>query len=128
SPLRNVPRIGRAPSGDMRSYGEFPQQSFFLASWHPFRFGAGLWIIALAWMGIACLLNAHHCGRTHCRYTGPFYLAMILPVLALTSGIVPRGLYGWPALAAIILLGSKLIWWATERTWGRFTEAMTPES
>ena len=37
-----------------------------------------IWSIALAWMGIACLLNAQQCGRTHCRYTGPFYLAMIV--------------------------------------------------
>jgi len=28
-------------------------------------------------MGTACILNARRCGRTHCRYTGPYYLAMI---------------------------------------------------
>src|SRR5215472_17682464 len=28
------------------------------------------------------------CGRTHCRYTGPYYLAMIAPVLVLASGVV----------------------------------------
>jgi hypothetical protein len=26
-------------------------------------------------MGTACILNAWRCGRTHCRYTGPYYLA-----------------------------------------------------
>ena len=36
-----------------------------------------IWTVALAWMGIACVLNARQCGRTHCRYTGPYYLAMI---------------------------------------------------
>ena len=35
----------------------------------------GIWIIALAWMGTACILNSRRCGRTHCRYTGPYYLA-----------------------------------------------------
>jgi hypothetical protein len=32
---------------------------------------AVIWIIALIWMGTACLLNARRCNRTHCRYTGP---------------------------------------------------------
>ncbi|MFP6706225.1 MAG: hypothetical protein VCE75_09380 [Alphaproteobacteria bacterium] len=31
-----------------------------------------IWIMALTWMGGACLLNACRCGRTHCFYTGPF--------------------------------------------------------
>jgi len=80
-----------------------------------------IWIVALAWMGTACTLNARRCGRTHCRFTGPYYLAMILPVLAFGEGIIPSGFYGWLALGAVILLGSKLIWWATERAWGKFS-------
>jgi hypothetical protein len=47
-----------------------------------------IWTIALIWMGAACVLNARQCGRTHCRYTGPYYLAMIAPVLVLGSGAV----------------------------------------
>jgi hypothetical protein len=46
---------------------------------------AAIWIIALFWMGTACILNARRCGRTHCRYTGPYYLAMIAPVLVVAS-------------------------------------------
>ena len=80
-----------------------------------------IWIVALAWMGTACILNARRCGRTHCRFTGPYYLAMILPVLAFGEGIVPSGFYAWLALGAVILLGSKVIWWATERAWGKFS-------
>jgi hypothetical protein len=80
-----------------------------------------LWTIALVWKGTACLLNARRCGRTHCRYTGPFYLVMILPVLALGSGMVSSGFYGWVALGAVVIIGSKVIWWATERAWGRFS-------
>jgi hypothetical protein len=78
-----------------------------------------IWIAALAWMGAACLLNARRCGRTHCRFTGPYYLAMIAPVLVL--GLVAVGFYGWLVLAALILLGSKLIWWATERGFGKYS-------
>jgi hypothetical protein len=80
-----------------------------------------IWTLALSWKGTACILNARRCGRTHCRFTGPYYLAMILPVLALGLGIVSSGFYGWIALGAVIILGSKLIWWVTERAWGRFS-------
>ncbi len=82
---------------------------------------AVIWTVALAWMGTACILNARRCRRTHCRFTGPYYLAMILPVLALCSGIILSGFYGWLALGAVIVVGSKIIWWATERAWGRFS-------
>jgi hypothetical protein len=60
-------------------------------------------------MGTACVLNAKRCARTHCRYTGPYYLAMIAPVLALGSGILEADFLGWLVLAVIILVGSKLI-------------------
>ncbi len=80
-----------------------------------------IWIIALAWMGTACLLNALRCGRTHCRYTGPYYLAMIAPVLVLASGPISAGFYAWLGLGLLILAGSKIIWWTTERAWGRFS-------
>ena len=80
-----------------------------------------IWSIALAWMGTACILNARRCGRTHCRYTGPYYFAMILPVLMVGLGLVRADIYGWIALALIIVFGSKAIWWATERAWGKFS-------
>jgi len=80
-----------------------------------------IWIAALIWMGTACILNARRCHRTHCRFTGPYYLAMTVPVLALGSGIVSAEIYGWVALAALIVAGSKFIWWATERVWGKFS-------
>lgn len=80
-----------------------------------------IWVIALAWMGTACIVNARRCGRTHCRYTGPYYLAMIFPVLVLGFGIVAANIYGWLALAALIVLGSKIVWWASERAFGKFS-------
>ncbi len=80
-----------------------------------------IWTIALAWMGTACLLNARRCGRTHCRFTGPFYLILILPVLAAGLGLVSVGPYGWVLLAVAIVAGGKIIWWATERAWGKFS-------
>jgi hypothetical protein len=80
-----------------------------------------VWTIALVWMGVACIFNARRCNRTHCRFTGPYYFAMVVPVLALGFGLIPAGIYSWIVLAALILGGTKLIWWATERAWGKFS-------
>jgi hypothetical protein len=98
-----------------------PQVAIVGGLFVPVHVRAAIWIIALIWMGTACILNARRCNRTHCRYTGPYYLAMIVPVLALGSDAFSVGFYGWLALACVILLGSKLIWWATERAWGKFS-------
>ena len=80
-----------------------------------------IWTVALIWMGAACLLNARRCGRTHCRFTGPFYLILIVPVLLLGFGLLPLGPYAWWILGAGILFGGKIIWWATEAAWGKFS-------
>jgi hypothetical protein len=97
-----------------------PQVAIFGSLFVPVRARAVTWIIALIWMGVACILNAQRCGRTHCRYTGPYYLVMIVPVLAIGAGIVSAGFYEWVALGVLIIAGSKLIWWTTERAWGKF--------
>lgn len=98
-----------------------PQAAIIAALIAPAPLRAAIWVVALIWMGTACVLNARRCGRTHCRYTGPYYLAMIAPAVVLASGIASVGLYGWLALGAVILAGSKIIWWATERAWGKFS-------
>ena len=98
-----------------------PQGAVVASLLVPIPVRAVIWIAALIWMGTACIVNAKRCGRTHCRYTGPYYLAIIVPTFALGSGFVAAGIYTWLVLACIILLGSKLIWWVTERTWGKFS-------
>src|SRR5260370_41045800 len=82
---------------------------------------AVIWIAVLVWMGTACILNSRRCGRTHCRYTGPYYFAMIVPVLVLASGITSVAFYGWLLLAILILGGSMIIWGTTERAWGTYS-------
>src|ERR1700730_7242370 len=51
----------------------------------------------------------------------PYYLGTIAPVLVLALGLVSAGFYGWLVLAVLILSRSKIIWWATERAWGKFS-------
>jgi hypothetical protein len=68
----------------------------------------GVWIIALTWMGTACILNSRRCGRTHCRYTGPYYFAMIAPVLMLASGVISVDSYAWLSLAFSSLAEASL--------------------
>jgi hypothetical protein len=53
--------------------------------------------------------NSRRCGRTHCRYTGPYYLGMIGPVLMLASSVVSAGFFGWLILVVLILTGGKII-------------------
>jgi hypothetical protein len=98
-----------------------PQATIVLALLVPVPVRVVIWTVALLWMGTACVLNARRCGRTHCRYTGPYYLAMIVPVLILASDIVSADFYGWLVLGVLILGGSKVIWWTTERAWGKFS-------
>ena len=98
-----------------------PQAGIFAALFLPVPIRVVVWIVALIWMGTACILNARRCKRTHCRYTGPYYLAMIVPVMLLGTGLVAVNMFGWVCLGAIILGGSWLIWWATERAWGKFS-------
>jgi len=98
-----------------------PKVAIVAALFAPIVVRGAVWTIALLWIGTACILNAKRCGRTHCRYTGPFYLSMIAPVLVLAFGIVAVGFYGWLLLCVLILGGSWIIWWATERAWGKFS-------
>ena len=96
-----------------------PKAAILAGLFVPVSVRAVIWIIALTWMGTACILNARQCNRTHCRYTGPYYLVMIVPTLVLR--IISAGIFEWMLLAALVLGGSWLIWWVTERAWGKFS-------
>src|SRR3546814_19363238 len=80
------------------------------------------WTAALAWMGTACLLNAHRCGRTHCRSTGPYYLLLTIPVTLPGTQVVSLGAHGWWILGIAILAGGTLTWRDSAGTGGIETE------
>jgi hypothetical protein len=44
-----------------------------------------------------------------------------VPGAPLASGVIPVGFYAWLSLAGLILGGSMIIWWATEKAWGKFS-------
>ncbi|HET6622083.1 MAG TPA: hypothetical protein VFG64_19240 [Dongiaceae bacterium] len=79
-----------------------------------------VWSAALIWMGGACIMNARRCGRTHCRFTGPFYLAMAVLVVAHATGALPIGDRGWVVLGTATIIGSAVLWWGSERICGAF--------
>ena len=110
----------RSPRANVLAWW-IPQAAIVTGLFIPVPGRTMIWVIALVWMGAACILNARRCGRTHCRFTGPYYLAMIVPVLALAHGIGSAGLYGWLLLGVLILAGGRIIWWSTERAWGKFS-------
>ena len=81
---------------------------------------AVVWPVALAWMGAACLANARRCGRMHCFFTGPFFLAMAALALAVGLDIVSLGARGWTWIGGGTLAGAVLLYVVTERVWGRY--------
>ena len=80
-----------------------------------------IWIAMLLWMGVACLANARRCKRTHCRFTGPFFILMAGLVANYATGVLPLGSNGWGILGAFIILGFGFLWWGSEQLWGKFS-------
>lgn len=97
-----------------------PAVAMLMALWLGPTWRAVVWTVMLVWMGVACLMNARRCSRTHCRVTGPFFLAMAGLVVAYAAGLAPFGPHGWSMLGAIILGGFIGLWWGSERLWGAY--------
>ena len=79
-----------------------------------------VWMVSLLWMGGACFANARRCSRTHCRFTGPFFILMAMSVVAYANDILILGPHGWSILGGITLAGTVAIWWVSEHIWGKF--------
>jgi len=92
--------------------GSFFVQAIIVRTW--------IWVIALSWMGAACLLNAKKCSRTHCYYTGPFYIALALVSFLYGYQIIQLGNNGWYWLGAILVIGTVIIWVTSETLLGKY--------
>jgi len=79
-----------------------------------------MWTGALLWKGFACMANAARCGRTHCYFTGLFFLLVALMTMLQGSHIVDLGANGWIWLGLMIVAGGGSLWFFTERVWGKF--------
>ena len=79
-----------------------------------------VWVASLFWMGGACIINARRCGRTHCYYTGPFFLFMTIPVLLHGYQIWWLGPEGWRRLGITVGIGGGGLWCLTEKIFGRY--------
>ena len=101
----------------------FPAVAMLAAAWFEPTLRAVVWTAMLIWMGGACLANARRCGRTHCRFTGPYFLLMAATVVVYASEVAPLGPHGWTILGLATVVGNALIWWGSERLLGAFRRA-----
>lgn len=81
---------------------------------------AVIWTVALATMGIGCLTNAVRCGRIHCYFTGPFFLAMAAIALLYGLGILPLGHFGWNIITLVVVIGALVLYRLPEALLGRY--------
>jgi hypothetical protein len=79
-----------------------------------------VWPVLLTFMGIACLLNARRCGRTHCYVTGPFFLLLAGGALLYGIGVLPLGPRGWSTLSLALVIGSVALCCGSEWILGRY--------
>ncbi|HEY6385763.1 MAG TPA: hypothetical protein VIX91_08800 [Candidatus Acidoferrum sp.] len=85
-----------------------------------------VWVVALATMGMACILNALRCGRVHCYITGPFFFLMALVALSYGLGILSLGGNGWNLLGLITLIGAVALWCLPEMFLGKYRKGPAP--
>ena len=81
-----------------------------------------VWTVALATMGVACIVNALRCGRVHCYLTGPFFLLMALIALSYGLGILHLGGNGWNLLGLLTLIGAIALWCLPEMFLGKYRQ------
>ncbi len=82
-----------------------------------------IWIASLVWMGVACLLNASNCKRTHCFYTGPFYLLMAFITFLHGANLLGLGEYGWELIGFAAIFAGIAMWILTEKIPGKYRGA-----
>jgi len=80
------------------------------------REAALVWMVAFAWMGTGCLLNARRCHRRHCYIAGPVLLAGAIVAGLRGLNIVSFGPSGleylvWgTAVLAVLSFVPEFIW------------------
>lgn len=81
-----------------------------------------IWVAALTTMGAGCVVNARRCGRVHCYFTGPFFLAMAIVTLLYGSGIARLGTHGWSMISLGLVIGTLILCCLPEAFFGRYVQ------
>jgi len=97
-----------------------PWFAFALGFWASPALKTVLWTTSLAFMGVACLVNASRCGRIHCVFTGPFFILGAVASLGYGVGLLPLGSFGWSWLGLGIIIGAIGFTWIPELFLGRY--------
>jgi len=80
----------------------------------------GIVVFGLAWMGVACLMNARRCRRVHCVFTGPWFLLGSATLLLDLLDILSLDADQATLVANAALLGGVALGYATEKIWGKY--------
>lgn len=67
-----------------------------------------IWVVAVAWAGIGCLVNARSCGRVHCRIDGVGFPALAIVGALNLLGVVSFE-WNWFWLAFIVILVASFV-------------------
>lgn len=81
-----------------------------------------VWAVALATMGVGCVVNALRCGRVHCYATGPFFLVMAVVAVLFGLGVAPFGALNWNEIALAALTGGVALYYLPELVFGRYRQ------
>jgi hypothetical protein len=79
-----------------------------------------IWTAACLTMGGACLLNAIRCGRVHCWFTAPFFIAMAAITVLFGAGALPLGPNGWNIIGLTLLVGGVSLTYGPELILGKY--------
>ena len=81
---------------------------------------ASIYIIAFAWLGIACLFNALQCNRVHCWFTGPWLVLVAIGLFAYEFlDIRPDGI-SFPGAANGAIVIAAVLRFAPELIFGKY--------
>jgi hypothetical protein len=97
-----------------------PWLAFALGFRAPPGLRTALWTTSLAFMGVACLVNASRCGRIHCRFTGPFFIVGALTSLGYGLGLLPFRPSGWKWIGVVTIISAIALTCIPEVVLGRY--------
>src|SRR5437773_10623346 len=86
-----------------------------------------IWTLALIVMGVGCMVNVARCGRLHCYFSGPFFLAMSAVTCLYGLGVMPLGPLGWNWIGGILLVGGLMLTYVPEYFLGKYRSGRSPE-